>query len=117
MYWHPGVQPDHHPHHRCRTLGITYGAQTTYRGWPDNTDRYTQRFSASYVTGTHTFKTGLQNEQLVTNAQYITNGNVNYTFRERRADQHHAVLHAVSPAWSAATTSASMPRTNGRSTG
>jgi hypothetical protein len=79
-YWHPGVSPD-----IIRVtdlgLGVSYGAQTTYRGWPNHTDRYSQRASATYVTGTHSFKVGMQNEVLVTNAQYITNGNVNYTFR------------------------------------
>jgi hypothetical protein len=80
QYWHPGVQPNHILV-TDQTLGITYGSSGTYRGWPDHTDRYTQRFSTSYVTGTHSFKTGFQIEQLVTNAQYITNGNVTYTFR------------------------------------
>jgi hypothetical protein len=79
-FWHPGVTPD-----MIRVtdqgLGVTYGSQATYRGWPNHTDRYTQRFSTAYVTGTHSIKTGVQVEQLVTNAQYIVNGNVNYTFR------------------------------------
>jgi hypothetical protein len=79
-YWHPGVSPD-----IIRVTdvgrGISYGSQTSYRGWPNHTDRYSQRFSATYVTGTHSFKAGMQNEVLVTNAQYITNGNVNYSFR------------------------------------
>jgi hypothetical protein len=79
-YWHPGVQPNH-VRITDQTLGITYGSQTTYRGWPNETDRYTQRFSTSYVTGTHSFKTGVQVEQLVTNAQYISNANRSYTFR------------------------------------
>jgi hypothetical protein len=78
-FWHPGVTPD-----TIRVvdqgLGITYGAVTSYRGWPNHTDRYSQRASATYVTGTHSFKAGMQNEVLVTNAQYVTNGNVNYTF-------------------------------------
>jgi len=79
-FWHPGVTPDL-IRVSDQTLGVSYGAQTTYRGWPNHTDRYSNRFSATYVTGTHSFKTGMQNEVLVTNAQYITNGNVNYTFR------------------------------------
>jgi len=61
-------------------LGITYGSQPTYRGNPNYTNRYSQRFSTTYVTGSHTFKVGLQNDVLATNAQFITNGNVNYTF-------------------------------------
>jgi hypothetical protein len=79
-FWHPGVQPNH-IQVTDQTLGITYGAGSTYRGWPNHTDRYTQRFSVSYVTGTHSFKTGVQVEQLVTNLQLIANGNRSYTFR------------------------------------
>ncbi len=79
-YWHPGVTPDI-IRVSDQTLGISYGSQTSYRGWPNHTDRYSQRASATYVTGTHSFKAGMQNEVLVTNAQYITNGNVNYGFR------------------------------------
>lgn len=62
-------------------LGLRYGSQATYRGNPNYTNRYSQRFSTTYVTGTHTFKVGIQNDVLATNAQFITNGNVNYTFR------------------------------------
>ena len=79
-YWHPGVTPNI-IRVTDQGLGVSYGSQTTYRGWPNHTDRYMQRFSTSYVTGTHSFKTGVQNEQLVTNAEFITNGNVNYRFR------------------------------------
>jgi hypothetical protein len=79
-FWHPGVTPDI-IRVTDQTLGVTYGSQATYRGWPNNTDRYTERFSTSYVTGTHAFKTGVQVEQLVTNAEYISNGNLAYTFR------------------------------------
>jgi carboxypeptidase family protein len=78
-FWHPGVTPDI-IRVTDQRLGLSYGSQSTYRGWPNHTDRYTQRFSTAYVTGTHSFKTGVQVEQLVTNAQYIVNGNVNYRF-------------------------------------
>jgi hypothetical protein len=80
QYWRPGVLP-FHAAVSDQTLSISYGAATSYRGWPNHTDRYTQRFSTAYVTGTHSFKTGVQIEQLVTNAQYISNGNMSYTFR------------------------------------
>jgi hypothetical protein len=79
-YYHRGVTPDI-IRVTDQTLGVSYGSQADYRGWPNETDRYTQRFSVSYVTGTHSFKTGAQVEQLVTNAQYVSNGNRNYTFR------------------------------------
>ena len=42
-----------------QTLGVSYGSQATYRGWPNHTDRYTQRFSTAYVTGTHSIKAGV----------------------------------------------------------
>jgi hypothetical protein len=61
--------------------GLSYGAQTTYTGNPNARDRYTERASLSYVTGSHNFKTGFQNEQLVQNTYTKVNGNVTYTFR------------------------------------
>jgi hypothetical protein len=39
------------------------------------------RGAMTYVTGTHTFKTGFQREHLVTDNFFIANGNVQYTFR------------------------------------
>ena len=65
---------------RDQALGITYGSQPTYRGLPNYTNRYSQRFSTTYVTGRQTFKAGFQNDVLATNAQFIVNGNVNYVF-------------------------------------
>ena len=62
-------------------LGYSYGAAAQYRAHPNYTNRYTQRFSATYVTGSHTFKTGVQMEELFTDNFIIANGNVNYTFR------------------------------------
>jgi len=79
-FWQPGTQ--------ARTasivdqgLGLTYGAVATYRGHPDYTNRYMQRASMTYVTGSHTFKTGFQREELHTDNFFIANGNVQYTFR------------------------------------
>lgn len=79
-FWEPAVRGDIISV-RDLGLGLRYGAQSTYRGNPNYTNRYSQDFSATYVTGSHSFKMGLQNDVLVTNAQYIVNGNVNYTFR------------------------------------
>jgi hypothetical protein len=61
--------------------GISYGAPNTFQGHPNGRDRYTQRASLSYVTGSHNFKTGFQTEELNTNTYYRVNGDVNYTFR------------------------------------
>ncbi len=62
-------------------LGIGYGSPATFLGHPDGRDRYTQRASLSYVTGSHNFKTGFQTEELNTNAYSRVNGDVTYTFR------------------------------------
>ena len=79
-FWQPGVQ--------ARTvsitdtgLGVSYGATATYRGHPDYTNRYMLRAAMTYVTGSHTFKTGFQREHLVTDNFFIADGNVQYTFR------------------------------------
>ena len=62
-------------------LGIGYGAPGTFLGHPDGRDRYTQRASLSYVTGSHNFKTGFQTEELNTNVYTRVNGDLTYTFR------------------------------------
>jgi hypothetical protein len=79
-FYQPGVQ--------ARTVaivdvgnGYSYGATATYRGHPDYTNRYMARAAMTYVTGTHTVKTGFQREHLVTDNYFIANGNVQYTFR------------------------------------
>ena len=62
-------------------LGKSYGSTSTYRGHPDYTNRYTQRAALTYVTGAHTFKAGFIREHMVTDNYFISNGNLNYTFR------------------------------------
>jgi hypothetical protein len=79
-FWQPGVQGQTISI-LDQGLGFRYGAAAQYRGHPNYTNRYTQRFAATYVTGSHTFKTGVQTEQLFTDNFIIANGNVNYTFR------------------------------------
>jgi len=78
-YWEPNVSGDIISV-LDTTLGLRYGAQSTYRGNPNYTNRYSSDFAATYVTGGHSYKFGVQNDVLATNAQYIVNGNVNYTF-------------------------------------
>jgi hypothetical protein len=79
-FWQPGVQ--------AKTVsiidtgsGYSYGATATYRGHPDYTNRYMVRGAMTYVTGSHTFKTGFQREHLKTDNYFLANGNVQYTFR------------------------------------
>ncbi|MQA29199.1 MAG: TonB-dependent receptor [Luteitalea sp.] len=80
QFWSPGVQAGTVPITDVG-LGLSYGASSTYRGHPDYTNRFTQRFSMTYVTGAHTFKTGVQREELFTDNFIFANGNVGYTFR------------------------------------
>ena len=78
-YLAPGVDPSHVSILEQST-GILYNARTSY-GSSQN-DRYAQRASVSYVTGSHAFKFGFQNEQGVSNSDTtVTGGNVNYVFR------------------------------------
>jgi hypothetical protein len=79
MYYNPGVTNDIISVFDVG-IGQGYGSPTSYLGHPNGRDRYTQRASLSYVTGSHNFKTGFQTEELNTNTYYHTNGNVNYTF-------------------------------------
>lgn len=62
-------------------LGLTYGNYAWLRGDPNHTDRYSQRFSVSYVTGSHNFKAGMASEQLVDNVYLLRSGEVQYRFR------------------------------------
>jgi len=78
--WGPGVTPDIASVTDV-ALGVQYGSSATYRGRPNYTNRATQWFSATYVTGAHTFKTGFQTEQLATDQFIFANANMSYTFR------------------------------------
>jgi hypothetical protein len=62
-------------------IGVSYGAAPTYRAFPDYTNRYTQRAALTYVTGSHTMKTGFIFEHMKTDNYFIANGNLGYTFR------------------------------------
>ena len=76
----PGVEADH-VQVTDTGLGINYGNYAWLRGDPNNTDRYSQRFSVSYVTGSHNFKAGIQAEQLVDKGYLVRGGgNVQYRF-------------------------------------
>jgi hypothetical protein len=61
------------------STGFRYNANATYNPRHEH-DRYAQRFSASYVTGSHTFKAGLQLQQHVINETTEVNSDVTYTF-------------------------------------
>jgi hypothetical protein len=61
-----GVTPEHISITEAST-GLTYNSATGVGPYGTDpcrkTDRYAQRFSVSYVTGSHNFKVGVQNEQ------------------------------------------------------
>ena len=63
-----------------QSTNFRYGSRATYLGPTNENRRYTYRLSVSYVTGSHAFKAGFQNEMGVRNADTTANGNVNYAF-------------------------------------
>ena len=68
------------------TLGFTWGAQALYAGPTQDpthrSDRMAERFSVSYVTGAHSAKIGISDEQGWHSAYDYVNGGVNYTFNK-----------------------------------
>jgi hypothetical protein len=83
MFYQPGVRPDIISVSDSG-IGQSYGAATAYLGHPNSRNRFTQRASLSYVTGSHNFKTGFQNELPESRVYYQANGNRNYTFFDGR---------------------------------
>jgi hypothetical protein len=74
---HPAVKPDDISIVEAST-SFRYNASATY-----NTEyhhRYVQRFSMSYVTGSHAFKGGAQIEEGIYDIDRQVNGDVTYTF-------------------------------------
>lgn len=61
---------------RYNALGFGLGGY----GSPKDSDRYTQKFSLSYVTGSHSFKTGIYMEEVISNTGYRTHGDIQYRF-------------------------------------
>ena len=68
---------------RNRLTGFRYNAHGTGLGGygqPKDSDRYIQKFSLSYVTGSHSFKTGIYLEEVVSNTGYRTHQDIQYVF-------------------------------------
>ena len=75
----PGVEASHISILEQST-GVRYNARETYDD-PNVQDRYGERFSVSYVTGTHAMKFGVQDEQgILTAFRNSNDSNVSYTF-------------------------------------
>jgi hypothetical protein len=64
---------------REASTGFAYNAAPSYL-YRNQQDRYAQRFSASYVSGSHSFKTGIEVQQHIHNQIDVVNGDVTYTF-------------------------------------
>lgn len=78
----PGVEP-HHISILEQSTGVRYNARETYDD-PNVQDRYGERFSVSYVTGSHALKVGFQNEQGILKAfRNSSTSNVSYTFNNQ----------------------------------
>ncbi len=81
-YRAPGVDPSHVSILEQAT-GMRYNAAQTYT-IPWDLNRYTSRFSASYVTGSHAFKGGVQFEKSSADRIVVANANeVSYTFNNQ----------------------------------
>ena len=79
----PGVTPDTVSILEQST-GVRFNARETYDD-PNVQDRYGERFSLSYVTGTHALKVGFQDEQGFLRAfRASSTSNVSYTFNNGR---------------------------------
>jgi hypothetical protein len=78
-YLAPGVSP-----HQISTIELSnnyrYNASATYASHRA-TDRVAQRFSVSYITGSHAFKGGMQIEEAVSDIGTYVQGDVNYSLR------------------------------------
>ena len=61
------------------TTGFRYNAKPIYND-VNQQDRWVQRFSASYVTGSHAFKAGFQIQEGILNQNVLVNQDVYYNF-------------------------------------
>jgi Carboxypeptidase regulatory-like domain len=77
----PGVRPDDISILEQST-GLRYNSADTLRTFTDS-HRYAQRFSMSYVTGSHNFKTGFLNQQGVQDSEPYVNQAVLYEFNNQ----------------------------------
>ena len=64
------------------TTGYIYNAASSYLNKNDN-DRYMQRFSVAYVTGTHSFKTGFTLQEHINNRNTVINQDQTWRLRNQ----------------------------------
>ena len=72
-----GSTPEHISIREAST-GFRYNAKSSY-GQPRDSDRYTQKFSLSYVTGSHSFKTGIYVEEALEKDGWVRHQSLAYT--------------------------------------
>jgi hypothetical protein len=77
IYHSPGVSPNDITLTELST-GFTYGASPTYGNNPYNMT--SSRVSASYISGSHAFKAGIQTQSANTRSYFETDRNVTYSF-------------------------------------
>ena len=73
-----------------QSTGLRYNAASNYL-FINDMDRYVERFSASYVTGSHAFKVGLNLQQHIADRETVVNQAVDYRFNNgvpNRITQH-----------------------------
>jgi len=63
-----------------QSTGFRYNSRSTYLNPCFCDDRFVERFSVSYVTGSHTFKTGFQLQSMGNRNDTTVNSDRNYTF-------------------------------------
>ena len=63
-----------------QSTGFRYNAKGNYL-YTNDMDRFVERFSVSYVTGSHAFKTGFELQQHVADREVVVNQDVRYRFR------------------------------------
>ena len=68
-----------------QSTGLRYNAPIVLRTFTDS-HRYAQRFSVSYVTGSHTFKAGFYNNQGVQDSEPYQTESLAYRFRKPTPD-------------------------------
>jgi hypothetical protein len=62
------------------STNFRYNANASLLGGPKDSDRYIQRFSVSYVTGSHAFRTGFQLQEGIHNLNEFRQQDVTYRF-------------------------------------
>ena len=73
-----------------QSTSLRYNAKSSYL-FVNDMDRYVERFSASYVTGSHAFKVGVNLQQHITDRETFINEAVDYRFNNavpNRITQH-----------------------------